>query len=223
MIGMCACMQTPVVADPDLARREMVRTQLESRDITAPRVLEAMRTVPRHEFVPKELRGRAYQDTALPIGHGQTISQPYIVAFMTQHLAPEPDDRVLEIGTGSGYQAAVLSRLVKEVYSIEIVEPLARQATADLQRLGFRNVHVKFGDGYKGWPEHAPFDSIIVTCAPDHVPQPLVEQLREGGRMVIPVGEHGGVQELYLLHKKEGRMEQQQVLPVQFVPMTRSR
>lgn len=221
--GLFGCVQTPVAADPDLARRVMVRTQLEQRDITSPRVLEAMRTVPRHEFVPEALRERSYEDTALPIGHGQTISQPYIVALMTQHLAPEPNDRVLEIGTGSGYQTAVLSRLVKEVYSVEIVEPLARQAAADLQRLGFNNVHVNADDGYKGWPEHAPFDSIIVTCAPDHVPQPLVEQLREGGRMAIPVGERGRVQKFYLFRKKEGQLEQQQVLAVQFVPMTRSR
>jgi protein-L-isoaspartate(D-aspartate) O-methyltransferase len=155
------------------------------------------------------------------IGHGQTISQPYIVAFMTEQLAPKPSDRVLEIGTGSGYQAAVLSLLVKEVYSVEIVEPLAKRATRDLQRLGFSNVKVKSGDGYKGWEEHAPFDAIIVTCAPDHVPRPLVEQLREGGKMVIPVGDQHGPQELYVLRKRGGKMEQQSVLPVRFVPMTR--
>jgi protein-L-isoaspartate(D-aspartate) O-methyltransferase len=204
--------------DNDAARAQMVERQLVARGISDARVLGAMAAVPRHEFVPAALRRAAYADGPLPIGHGQTISQPYIVAFMTERLDPQPTDRVLEVGTGSGYQAAVLAKLVKDVFSIEIVEPLAERARADLDRLGFRNVHVKAGDGYKGWPEHAPFDKIIVTCAPDHVPQPLVDQLREGGRMIVPVGE--GVQELVLLVKKGGRLERQAVLPVQFVPMT---
>jgi protein-L-isoaspartate(D-aspartate) O-methyltransferase len=203
------------------ARQRMVDQQLiaDWRGISNPQVLRAMATVPRHEFVPPEMRPSAYEDHPLPIGHGQTISQPYIVAFMTEQLAPQAGDRVLEIGTGSGYQAAILAGLVREVYSIEIVEPLAKRATADLARLGYHNVRVRHGDGYQGWPEAAPFDSIIVTCAPDHVPQPLVDQLREGGRMVIPVGDFGD-QNLFLLRKRGGRLERERILPVRFVPMT---
>lgn len=191
------------------------------RDIKDERVLAAMRAVPRHEFVPAELRAEAYADHPLPIGHGQTISQPFIVAFMTEQLRPQPTDRVLEVGTGSGYQAAVLAGLVREVFTIEIVEPLAQRAAADLQRLGCTNVHVKAGDGHQGWPEHAPFDAVIVTCAPDRVPAPLVQQLKDGGRMVIPVGPDGGVQELYVLEKLGGEVRRKAVLPVRFVPMTR--
>jgi len=209
-------------SDDNLARQReaMVAQQLRSsgRDIRDERVLRAMSTVPRHEFVPASLRAHAYDDGPLPIGHGQTISQPFIVAFMTEKLQPKPVDRVLEIGTGSGYQAAVLAGLVKEVYTIEIVEPLGKQAETTLRRLGYSNVHVRIGDGYQGWPEVAPFDAIIVTCAPDHVPERLVDQLKEGGRMIIPVGE-GMFQELYLLEKKMGRVEKQAVLPVRFVPM----
>jgi protein-L-isoaspartate(D-aspartate) O-methyltransferase len=199
----------------------MVDAQLKpmERGIHHPEVLQAMLDVPRHELVPAKERDHAYEDRPLPIGHGQTISQPYIVAFMTQALDPGRQDRVLEIGTGSGYQAAVLARLVKEVYTIEIVEPLARQAAADLQRLGYKNVHVKNGDGYAGWPEHAPFDIIIVTCAPDHVPDPLTQQLREGGKLIIPVG-GGSHQELVLIRKVEGRLVEEKALPVRFVPMT---
>jgi protein-L-isoaspartate(D-aspartate) O-methyltransferase len=212
-----------MAAGPDYAalRREMVRTQLvpPARDITDARVLTAMGKVPRHEFVPPNLRGEAYADHPLPIGHGQTISQPYIVAFMTEQLAPKATDRVLEIGTGSGYQAAVLAELVARVYTIEIVEPLAERARKDLARLGYTNVTVRAGDGYQGWPEAAPFDAIIVTCAPDHVPAPLAAQLKEGGRMSIPVGTLGG-QELYLLEKRNGELKRQAVLPVRFVPMT---
>ena len=205
------------------ARLRMVERQLAAvgRDIRDPRVLEAMRKVPRHKFVPERLRGLAYGDTPLSIGHGQTISQPYIVAFMTEKLEPAPTDRVLEIGTGSGYQAAVLAELVKEVYTIEIVEPLANQAREVLENLGYKNVHVRVGDGYRGWPEKAPFDAIIVTCAPDAIPKPLVEQLKDGGRMIIPVGRRGRLQDLVLLEKREGRIRQRKVLPVQFVPMTR--
>ena len=197
----------------------MVKEQLVMRGITADRILAAMRKVPREEFVPEELRSASYADRPLPIGFDQTISQPYIVAFMTEELRPKPEDRVLEIGTGSGYQAAILAELVAEVYSIEIIEPLARMAEATLERLGYRNIHVKAGDGYKGWPEHAPFDCVIVTCAPDHVPKPLTEQLKEGGRMIIPVGPPGN-QDLYLLEKQEGELRQQAVSPVRFVPMT---
>jgi len=204
-----------------MERLRMVREQLESpgRGITNARVLEVMSRVPRHEFVPVESRSHAYEDRPLPIGYGQTISQPYIVAFMTEYLDPRPTDRVLEIGTGSGYQAAVLSELVAEVYTIEIVESLADRASEDLSRLAYTNVHVKAGDGYRGWPDEAPFDSIIVTCAPDSVPQPLVDQLAPGGRMIIPVGQIWE-QHLVLLEKEGGRLEQRSVLPVRFVPMT---
>ncbi len=203
------------------ARRLMVAEQLArtGRDITNARVLRAMGKVPRHEFVPQALRTAAYQDYPLPIGYGQTISQPYIVGFMTEQLDPKPTDRVLEIGTGSGYQAAVLAELVARVYTIEIVEELAKRATADLQRLGYTNVQVRAGDGYKGWPEAAPFDAVIVTCAPEKVPQPLIDQLKEGGRMIIPVGP-GGDQQLVLLRKQNGKLERRAVLPVRFVPMT---
>lgn len=208
-------------APPDFAaqRERMVKEQFMARDITSERVLAAMRKVPREEFVPAEVRDASYADSPLPIGHEQTISQPYIVALMTEKLEPSPTDRVLEIGTGSGYQAAVLAELVGEVYTIEIVEPLARTAAATLARLGYKNVHVKAGDGYKGWPEHAAFDAVIVTCAPDHVPQPLIDQLKEGGRMLIPVGRLG-FQELYLFRKKNGKLERESVAPVRFVPMT---
>lgn len=206
-----------------IARKRMLDQQLTApgRGIADERVLAAMRTVPRHEFVPEEQRHFAYDDRPLPIGHGQTISQPYIVALMTEQLRPQPQDRVLEIGTGSGYQAAVLSGLVKEVFTIELIAPLAKRAETDLRRLGYTNVFVRAGDGYKGWPEQAPFDSVIVTCAPDQVPRLLVEQLKEGGRMVIPVGPEGGVQELYLLEKRGGEVKQKAILPVRFVPMTR--
>src|SRR6266576_5754584 len=200
-------------------RQRMVQQQLMPRGIHEERVLAAMAKVPREEFVPPDSRAASYEDGPLPIGNGQTISQPYIVAFMTERLQPKPSDRVLEIGTGSGYQAAILAELVSEVYSVEIVEPLAKTAEATLQRLAYKNVHVKAGDGYKGWPEHAPFDCIIVTCAPDHVPKPLVEQLREGGRMIVPVGPLGN-QDLYLLEKENGELRQRAVSPVRFVPMT---
>lgn len=203
------------------ARQRMVKEQLSGlgRGIKDPRVLQAMVTVPRHEFVPERLRSLAYRDHPLPIGYDQTISQPYIVAFMTEQLKPRPTDRVLEIGTGSGYQAAVLSLLVEKVYTIEIVKPLAESARATLNRFGYKNVEVKAGDGYLGWPEAAPFDAIIVTCAPEKIPQPLIDQLKEGGRMIIPVGPAMD-QKLYLLEKKQGRIEQRAVLPVRFVPMT---
>ncbi len=213
-----------VAADTNLftvRRMRMVQEQLigPGRDITNARVLAAIGKVPRHEFVPEHSRNQAYEDHPLPIGYGQTISQPYIVAFMTEKLDPQPTDRVLEIGTGSGYQAAVLAELVAKVYSIEIVAPLALRAKADLQRLGYTNVVVRAGDGYQGWPDAAPFDAIIVTCAPDKVPQPLTEQLKDGGRMIIPIGEIWD-QKLVLLHKRGQRLEKTVVLPVRFVPMT---
>jgi protein-L-isoaspartate(D-aspartate) O-methyltransferase len=198
----------------------MVEKQLRPRGIDDPRVLRVMAKVPREKFVAKELEKSAYEDRPLPIGFEQTISQPYIVAFMTQALKPKPTDRVLEIGTGSGYQAAVLGELVAEVYTIEIVRPLAQRAATVLNALGYKNVLVKGGDGYKGWPEHAPFDAIIVTAAPDHVPQPLIQQLKEGGRIVIPVGKTFA-QQLKVLEKRGGALKETAVVPVKFVPLTR--
>jgi protein-L-isoaspartate(D-aspartate) O-methyltransferase len=210
--------QAAPVADFAAQRQRMVDQQLKTRGIKNERVLSAMAKVPREEFVSADARIDAYEDGPLPIGYDQTISQPYIVAFMTEQLQPKPNDRVLEVGTGSGYQAAILAELVADVYTIEIVEPLAKNAEATLQRLNYKNVHVKVGDGYSGWPEHAPFDAIIVTCAPDHVPQQLTDQLKDGGRMIIPVGGRFA-QELYLLEKKDGRLRESAVLPVRFVPM----
>lgn len=202
-------------------RDHMVETQLKARGdgITDERVLAAMKKVPRHEFVPENQRHLAYIDGPLPIGHGQTISQPYVVAFMTEILKPEGSDRILEIGTGSGYQAAVLAELAKEIHTIEIVPELAKRAAADLKRLGYTNIHTRLGDGFQGWPEAAPFDAIIVTCAPENVPPPLVSQLKDGGRMIIPVGPAGN-QQLILLRKRGAQLERQAVLPVRFVPMT---
>jgi len=202
-------------------RRRMVVEQLKApgRDIRNPRVLRAMEKVPRHEFVPESVRAHAYEDRPLPIGFGQTISQPFIVAFMTEQVDPQPGEKVLEVGTGSGYQAAVLAEMGAEVYTIEIIDPLAERARATLERLGYTNVHVRAGDGYLGWPEAGPFDAILVTCAPDHVPEPLIEQLKDGGRMIIPVGPPG-MQELVVLRKREGKLERRAVLPVLFVPMT---
>ena len=200
-------------------RREMVRAQLKARDITDGAVLAVMERVPRHLFVPESERFRAYADHPLPIGLRQTISQPYIVAYMTQALQVEEGDRVLEIGTGSGYQAAVLSHLAAEVYSIEILPALAEQAGERLSVLGYDNVRVRAGDGYFGWPEHAPFDGIMVTAAPDHVPPRLVEQLGPGGRLVMPVGE--SYQELIRITRDEGgETALERLLPVRFVPMT---
>jgi len=201
------------------ARRQMIQRDLRGRNIEDKRVLEAMGRVPRHRFVAKELQYAAYADHPLPIGHGQTISQPYIVALMTQLARPEPKNKALDIGTGSGYQAAVLAELCKQVYSIEIVKPLAEEATKRLADLGYKNVTVRQGDGYRGWPQHAPFDVIIVAAAPDHVPQPLLEQLAPGGRLVIPVGRW--YQELMVIEKrKDGTLRRTSVVPVAFVPMT---
>lgn len=200
------------------AHRAMVRLQLEARDISDKHVLDAFRTVKRHLFVPDTLRQWAYNDHPLPIGGDQTISQPYIVALMTQLLEVDSSDLVLEIGTGSGYQAAILGEIVHDVYSIEIIEWLGVRADTLLQSLGYDNVHVKIGDGYQGWPEHAPFDGIIVTCAPTEIPQPLIDQLAEGGRMVIPVGDYA--QELVLVRKVKGKIKRKTVSAVSFVPMT---
>jgi protein-L-isoaspartate(D-aspartate) O-methyltransferase len=199
----------------------MVEEQLARRDIRDPRVLEAMREVPRHEFVPRALRTRAYEDRALPIEGGQTISQPYIVALMTQLAEPRATDRALDVGTGSGYQAAVLSRLVERVWSVEIVPELAATARERLERLGFANVEAREGDGYRGWPEHAPFDVIVLAAAPDHVPPALKAQLGVGGRLVLPVGPRPGEQRLLKIVKvAEGRFVESEVTPVSFVPMT---
>lgn len=201
-------------------RQAMVKEQLAARDIHDRKVLDAMARVPRHEFVPAPLRRYAYTDRPLPIGLGQTISQPYIVAFMTQTARPKPEDRALEIGTGSGYQAAVLAELVREVYTIEILPELAQRAEEVLQRLGYTSVHVQTGDGYAGWPSQAPFDIILVTAAAERIPQPLLEQLAEGGRLVMPVGRSEGIQTLTLVTKKGGKLEHRRILSVRFVPMT---
>jgi protein-L-isoaspartate(D-aspartate) O-methyltransferase len=200
-------------------RQRLVEDILRPAGITEPRVLDAVRNTERHEFVPAKLWEQAYFDRSLPIGDQQTISSPYIVAFMTQLLETKPTDNVLEIGTGSGYQAAILSPLVKHVYSIEIVEALGKRAERTLNRLKYTNVSVRVGDGFLGWPEAAPFDKIIVTCSPESVPLPLVEQLKEGGRLVIPVGERYQ-QMLYVMEKREGKLEQKSMQPTLFVPMT---
>jgi protein-L-isoaspartate(D-aspartate) O-methyltransferase len=202
-------------------RQQMVEQQLRRRDIKDPRVLEVMGRVPRHLLVPEHLRREAYEDYPLSIGHGQTISQPYIVAFMTQALDVKPGHKVLEIGTGSGYQAAVLAELAREVYTIEIVEPLGNSAREALASLGYRNVHVRVGDGYKGWPEEAPFDRVIVTAAPEDVPPALVEQLATGGLMAVPVGTV--FQELKILRKTTAGLETLARMPVRFVPMVKGR
>ena len=199
-------------------RQRMVDEQLRARDIRDPRVLDAMLSVPRHLFVPEASRADAYRDSPVPIGYGQTISQPYIVAFMTQALQIQPGARVLEIGTGSGYQAAVLATLAKQVYSIEILAPLADRARETLSTLGYRNVDVRTGNGYLGWPEHAPFDRVMVTAAPEEVPAALVEQLKVGGLMAVPVGTV--IQELRILRRTEHGIETLDTLPVRFVPMT---
>ncbi|MDE2999309.1 MAG: protein-L-isoaspartate(D-aspartate) O-methyltransferase [Gemmatimonadota bacterium] len=201
-----------------IMRKRMVKIQIERRGIRERRVLNALLGVPRHLFVPEHLKERAYDDGALPIGEDQTISQPYIVAKMTELLNLKGDEIVLEVGTGSGYQAAVLAKLVREVYTIEIVPSLARQAEERLRNMGYDNVRVRLGDGYRGWEEHAPFDAVIVTAAPDHVPPKLVEQLREGGRMVIPVGTDN--QHLTLLVRERDGVKEERVIPVRFVPMT---
>ena len=222
--------RTPAAADHAAPRRRMLEAiaRLASQtaestgvDVVDPAVMAAIDRVPRHEFVPEEVRSSAYANRPLPIGHGQTISQPYIVALMTHLLGVEPGEQVLEIGTGSGYQAAVLAELDAKVHTIEIVEPLAEQATRRLARLGYDGVRTRLGDGYHGWPEAAPFDAIIVTAAAAHVPPPLVEQLAPGGVLVIPVGEQFAVQMLLLVRKREnGEVSVRQILPVRFVPLT---
>jgi protein-L-isoaspartate(D-aspartate) O-methyltransferase len=205
-------------ADPYLDERlRMVEEQIRRRDVTDPRVLEAMETVPRHLFVPQRDRTLAYADAPMPIGHGQTISQPYIVALMTELLEPEPTHRVLEIGTGCGYQAAVLSLVAGEVFSIEYLPALAKDAEKRLASLGYTNVHFRVGDGFRGWPEEAPFDGIIVTAAPERVPRSFIDQLEDGGRLVIPVGTH--YQELFRIIRRGGTTTSEKISDVRFVPM----
>ncbi|HMB63036.1 MAG TPA: protein-L-isoaspartate(D-aspartate) O-methyltransferase [Eudoraea sp.] len=201
----------------------MVDDQLIARDIYDRATLSAMEKVPRHEFVPEDVKSRAYSDGALAIGEGQTISQPYIVAFMTQSLRLKPDSRVLEIGTGSGYQAAILAEIVDSVYTIEIVEKLGLQAGQRLKRLGYDNVVVRIGDGYHGWVEKGPFDAIIVTAGAEEIPQPLIDQLADGGRMIIPVGAHRSVRQLVQLVKKKGKIKKKDMMAVRFVPFTRKK
>jgi protein-L-isoaspartate(D-aspartate) O-methyltransferase len=201
-------------------RMSMVDHQIRRRGVTDQDVLEAMERVPRHEFVPDEYKAQAYADRPLPIGYGQTISQPYIVALMTELLQLKNTDRVLEIGTGSGYQAAILAEVVAEVYTVEIIEALAVEAKARLERLGYANIHTLHADGYYGWEEHAPYDAIIVTAAPDHIPQPLVQQLKDGARLVIPVGPPGGYQTLWQVSKSGEEVIKRNVTGVLFVPLT---
>jgi len=235
-VALAACVAAPItpttivqpVLSPSTAvfdrfaqqRKEMVVSQIQSRDVTAPEVLDAMNTVPRHSFVPSDYLDQAYEDHPLPIGYGQTISQPYIVALMTEKLKVKRGDKVLEIGTGSGYQAAVLAHLGLEVYSVEIIPELARAADERLRQLGYA-VSVKQGDGYLGWEEHAPYDAIIVTAAPDHVPQPLVKQLKDGGRLVIPVGPQGSWQTLWQFTRKGNDLQAVDLGGVAFVPLVR--
>lgn len=201
----------------------MVEDQIVRRGVRDPVVLQAMRTVPRHLFVPEDQQAYAYGDHPLPIGHGQTISQPYIVAYMTEIIRPRPGMKALEIGTGSGYQAAVLAAVGAKVYTIEIIPQLAEFARRNLARAGYENIQIRVGDGYYGWPEEAPFDAIVVTAAAQHIPPPLIEQLAEGGRMIIPVGSQFFTQELVLVEKNEGRVKTRAVMPVRFVPLRRAR
>lgn len=210
-------------ADPyEQQRQQMVEYQIRQRDVSDKAVLAAMSNTPRHEFVTADYKSQAYQDHPLPIGYGQTISQPYIVALMTELLDLQPGERVLEIGTGSGYQAAVLAEITDEVYTIEIIPELAERAQRTFDRLGYNEIEAKQADGYWGWEEHAPFDAIIVTAAPDHVPQPLVNQLADGGKMVIPIGPPGGYQSLWLLERNGDQVTRSNWGGVRFVPFTRS-
>jgi protein-L-isoaspartate(D-aspartate) O-methyltransferase len=221
----CACGRAPTPgAERDwTAERASMVEQLRVYGIRSEPVLATMGRIPRHEYIPVEYRGLCppYGDHPCPIGHGQTISQPYIVAYMTEKLAPKPGEKILEIGTGSGYQAAVLAEVGADVYTIEIIPELAEHARKVLDSEGYSGVHVLAGDGYKGWPEHSPFDAVIITCAPAEIPQALVDQLRDGGRMILPLG--GGAQRLVILRKKSGRVEIEEDLPVMFVPMVHGR
>lgn len=221
LCGNCRGVES-LFSDLTTQRERMVKEQIEARGIRDPEVLRALRKVERHKFVPEAHRLEAYMDCPLPIGEGQTISQPYIVAFMTEVLDLDRSKKILEIGTGSGYQAAVLAEICHSVYTIEIIESLGKKAKALLAQLGYTNIQVKIGDGYQGWRAFSPFDGIIVTCAPSHIPEPLKEQLAEGGKMVIPVGGRQ-VQELVLLVKEKGHVEQRSIFPVRFVPMLKGR
>lgn len=223
LIGSFILCYSTAVAQEDYTplRKNMVEQQIQARGVADQATLLAMLNVPRHEFVPEALKPYAYFDQPLSIGNEQTISQPYIVAFMTEALHLKKSDRVLEIGTGSGYQAAVLAKIVDSVYTIEIVEPLAIAAARRLRALKYANVVVKSGDGYHGWPQKAPFDAIMVTAGADSIPQPLVDQLKKGGRMIIPVGPHNGVRQLVLLIKKKNKIVKRNLMAVRFVPFTR--
>jgi len=220
MIIMTGCF-VPQADKYETLRQKMVESQIRNRGINNKAVLDAMKTVPRHLFIPENYRDEAYNDYPLPIGYGQTISQPYIVAYMTEAVNPTSKKKVLEIGTGSGYQAAILAEIVDKVYTIEIVPELAKESAERLKNMGYNNVICKYGDGYRGWPEYAPFDIIVVTAAPEKIPQPLIDQLAEGGRLIIPVGAPGAVQELVLLIKKNGKTETRRLSFVRFVPFKR--
>ena len=204
-------------------REAMVKTQIEARGVKDPATLAAMRKVPRHKFIAGNQAADAYDDGPLPIGYGQTISQPYIVAYMTGIVNPKPGHTVLEIGTGSGYQAAVLAEIVKKVYTIEIIEPLGKQAAARLKNLNYKNIEVKIADGYDGWKEHAPYDAIIVTAAAEYIPPPLKDQLKDGGRMIIPVGSPYMTQQLMLIEKSGNKYKTRSMMPVRFVPFKRAK
>jgi len=201
-------------------RESMVATQIEGRGVADPRVLEAMRKVPRHKFVLPDSVDAAYDDYPLPIGHGQTISQPYIVAYMCELAQLQGTHKVLEVGTGSGYHASVMAQIAAEIYTVEIIPELAAQAASTIAKLGYDNIHVRHADGYQGWKEEAPFDAIIVTAAADQIPPPLIEQLRDGGRMIIPVGLPAFIQQIVVVEKRDGRISSREVLPVRFVPLT---
>jgi len=204
-----------------VARENMVKSQIADEGIKDAATLKAMRKVPRHLFVPENLRSQAYRDMPLPIGYEQTISQPYMVAYMTAAILPAKGMKVLEIGTGSGYQAAVLAEIVDSVFTIEIVEPLGKQSTDLLKKLGYKNIKVKIGHGFAGWPEHGPYDAIVVTAAAEDIPPPLFAQLKEGGRMIIPLGKRGSVQTLVMATKEKGKLVKKNLLPVRFVPFVR--
>jgi len=219
LIGLISLQKEPYSS----MRNQMVKDQIQNRGIKNEKVLQAFRKVPRHLFVPVAIRDRAYDDNALPIDFNQTISQPFVVAYMTEIVDPDSTDIVLEIGTGSGYQAAILAEIVKKVYTVEIIPGLAMQAKKLLTGLGYKNIEVRTGDGYIGWEEHAPYDAIIVTAAPEEIPQPLIDQLKEGGRMIIPVGPENYTQYLVLLTKVNGRIKKKNEFPVRFVPFTRDR
>ncbi|MFB3134096.1 MAG: protein-L-isoaspartate(D-aspartate) O-methyltransferase [Rhodothermales bacterium] len=221
-IALLCCVTTAAAQNYSAQRNRMVETQIQRRGIEDEAVLRAMRTVPRHLFVPERYVQRAYEDRPLPIGYGQTISQPYIVAYMTELVRPRPGQRILEIGTGSGYQAAVLAEIVDSVFTIEIVSELAEAVTGRLDRLGYDAVTVKHADGYHGWAAHAPFDAIVVTAAAEHVPPPLIKQLKDGGRMIIPVGSPFFTQTLMLVEKRDGEVRTRSLVPVRFVPFTRA-